>query len=865
MENNNRGSEWSKWDLHIHTAASYDYKDKSISDKCFVDILAENNIAAIAITDHHFIDVKKIKEIQRFSKEKNITVFPGIEFLSDARGKEPIHFIGIFSEKSDIDYIWKQIESKTNICKIQRDGKKANEVYCDLIDTAKLIHELGGIVTIHAGSKTNTIDNITNALPHCEAQKNDIAECVDIFEVGKEADVEDYKKYVIPSLKNDIGKIMPIIICSDNHNINAYGAKQNCWIKADLTFEGLKQILYEPDERVKIQLNTPDEKRGYQVIDSILLNDDKFWKGNIYLNENLNTIIGGRSTGKSTLMKIIAKKIDEKIEIDDEKGFIQSHLKGVAIKWKDGEETDSRDIQFFAQSFMHDIAKDTKKTDKTIKDIISNEEENKFLVEYNDKNNELKKKISKSIFDVFQIQSDINITQTQLKEKGDKKGVETEIDRLNSKIQDLNKDSEITEEEIKIHQASLQNIAEWEKHIREADNDMQLIAKMKTTEIINNSYLDEYGFDDLSFSNNAENFHSDFENFVIKTNKEWGDILVKIENNTLSETKIFKTKIEQEKQTELFNKGLKYYNDNKELKDIQTKLKEESDKLLDINKLIERLDLLNTRKNKAIELIMSTHNSYNLSAQNLVRQLTIEHDEVKIAAKKRCNVEQLKEFLELRLNQRGTERQSFIDNFVNQYESNLANVCGEFLSKALNYEIDYKNGYANENVVNELLNTNWFNISFELTYQNDEFSDMSEGKQAFVILKLLLEFSSKECPILIDQPEDSLDNRAIYNELVQYLRMKKTQRQIILVTHNPNVVVSADSENVIVANQNGKNSLNEDNFKFQYVNGSLENTRAKDNENNIILESQGIREHVCEILEGGKEAFENREKKYGFK
>lgn len=865
MENNNRGSEWSKWDLHIHTAASYDYKDKSISDKCFVDILAENNIAAIAITDHHFIDVKKIKEIQRFSKEKNITVFPGIEFLSDARGKEPIHFIGIFSEKSDIDYIWKQIESKTNICKIQRDGKKANEVYCDLIDTAKLIHELGGIVTIHAGSKTNTIDNITNALPHCEAQKNDIAECVDIFEVGKEADVEDYKKYVIPSLKNDIGKIMPIIICSYNHNINAYGAKQNCWIKADLTFEGLKQILYEPDERVKIQLNTPDEKRGYQVIDSILLNDDKFWKGNIYLNENLNTIIGGRSTGKSTLMKIIAKKIDEKIEIDDEKGFIQSHLKGVAIKWKDGEETDSRDIQFFAQSFMHDIAKDTKKTDKTIKDIISNEEENKFLVEYNDKNNELKKKISKSIFDVFQIQSDINITQTQLKEKGDKKGVETEIDRLNSKIQDLNKDSEITEEEIKIHQASLQNIAEWEKHIREADNDMQLIAKMKTTEIINNSYLDEYGFDDLSFSNNAENFHSDFENFVIKTNKEWGDILVKIENNTLSETKIFKTKIEQEKQTELFNKGLKYYNDNKELKDIQTKLKEESDKLLDINKLIERLDLLNTRKNKAIELIMSTHNSYNLSAQNLVRQLTIEHDEVKIAAKKRCNVEQLKEFLELRLNQRGTERQSFIDNFVNQYESNLANVCGEFLSKALNYEIDYKNGYANENVVNELLNTNWFNISFELTYQNDEFSDMSEGKQAFVILKLLLEFSTKECPILIDQPEDSLDNRAIYNELVQYLRMKKTQRQIILVTHNPNVVVSADSENVIVANQNGKNSLNEDNFKFQYVNGSLENTRAKDNENNIILESQGIREHVCEILEGGKEAFENREKKYGFK
>ena len=927
MENINRGSEWRKWDLHTHTKGTNkndQFKSLDFDSFCVTMFkrAIEKDIKAIGITDYFSIDnYKKVINFQQNistcdsfnEKEKNtiaeIFILPNVELrmlpVTDRKKLVNIHFIfnPDFISNLDNDFFCalKCAGGEKNYL-MNRDGITSygksfdtslcnDDAYKKGIENFIVSHEnLKELLLNNKILRENTIVVVSNSnvdgasalQKHYDMFENEngsldgvrkaIYQISDCIFSSNEKDAKFFagkvSNYPADIIKQKCGSLKPCIHGSDAHDedklFNPDGNRY-CWIKADLTFSGLKQILYEPDERVKIQQNIPDEKRGYQVIDSILLNDDKFWTGKIYLNENLNTIIGGRSTGKSTLMKVIAKKIDEKIEIDDEKGFIQSHLKGVAIKWKDGEETDSRDIQFFAQSFMHDIAKDTKETDKTIKDIISNEEENKFLVEYNDKNNELKKKISKSIFDVFQIQSDINITQTQLKEKGDKKGVETEIDRLNSKIQDLNKDSEITEEEIKIHQASLQNIAEWEKHIREADNDMQLIAKMKTTEIINNSYLDEYGFDDLSFSNNAENFHSDFENFVIKTNKEWGDILVKIENNTLSETKIFKTKIEQEKQTELFNKGLKYYNDNKELKDIQTKLKEESDKLLDINKLIERLDLLNTRKNKAIELIMSTHNSYNLSAQNLVRQLTIEHDEVKIAAKKRCNVEQLKEFLELRLNQRGTERQSFIDNFVNQYESNLANVCGEFLSKALNYEIDYKNGYANENVVNELLNTNWFNISFELTYQNDEFSDMSEGKQAFVILKLLLEFSTKECPILIDQPEDSLDNRAIYNELVQYLRMKKTQRQIILVTHNPNVVVSADSENVIVANQNGKNSLNEDNFKFQYVNGSLENTRAKDNENNIILKSQGIREHVCEILEGGKEAFENREKKYGFK
>lgn len=85
---------------------------------------------------------------------------------------------------------------------------------------------------------------------------------------------------------------------------------------------------------------------------------------------------------------------------------------------------------------------------------------------------------------------------------------------------------------------------------------------------------------------------------------------------------------------------------------------------------------------------------------------------------------------------------------------------------------------------------------------------MSEGKTAFVILRLLLDFSTNEYPILIDQPEDDLDNRAIFGDLVTYLREKKIKRQIILVTHNPNIVVGGDAEEIIVANQQGIGSKN---------------------------------------------------------
>lgn len=99
---------------------------------------------------------------------------------------------------------------------------------------------------------------------------------------------------------------------------------------------------------------------------------------------------------------------------------------------------------------------------------------------------------------------------------------------------------------------------------------------------------------------------------------------------------------------------------------------------------------------------------------------------------------------------------------------------------------------------------------------------------------------------------------------MEYIKAKKKDRQIVLVTHNSNVVVSADAENVIVANQEGSNSHNYGKYKFQYINGALERTKKCNPAEAIILESQGIREHVCDILEGGKVAFEKREQKYGF-
>ncbi len=94
--------------------------------------------------------------------------------------------------------------------------------------------------------------------------------------------------------------------------------------------------------------------------------------------------------------------------------------------------------------------------------------------------------------------------------------------------------------------------------------------------------------------------------------------------------------------------------------------------------------------------------------------------------------------------------------------------------------------------------------------------------------------------IIYDQPEDDLDNSFITSELISIFKTIKQYRQIIIVSHNANLVVNSDSEQIIIAQ-------NEDGL-LKYISGSLEDPH--------------INKAVCQILEGGKFAFEKRERKY---
>ncbi len=509
-----RGSEWRKWDLHFHTPSSYDYKDKSITDEKIIEELKANKIGVVAVTDHHFIDIERIKKLRELAGE-DLTVLAGIELRSELGGSESIHFIGIFPENFDLNNIWTTLQGKfTNLLK-HVSNRNDDKIYFDLKEVAQVIHkDLGGIVSIHAGAKSNTIENITNSLSYKQTLKADILKDIDICEIGKIEDQESYKTIVFPKIRQE----KPVIICSDNHDIKQYSFKANCWIKTDPTFEGLKQIIREPEDRVyigeippKIDLVKKNKTKYLNKISiksdtNISKNNDIWFDNEVEFNNNLIAIIGNKGKGKSALAEIIGllgnSKNFEYFSFLNKNKFKKNRLANnyiAEIQWMDDSSSfrnlmdepnlqELERVKCIPQSYLDllctslneefqneidnvvfshiDYAE--KKDYKNLKDIIvyktsyidkqidDNRKEirdiNKIIIDYEDK---LKSDYSKNLenklnLTIEEIRSHCSIKPEKIKKPDEKELIKEEQKKLYDNLSKLNKETKLIEEQIEI-------------------------------------------------------------------------------------------------------------------------------------------------------------------------------------------------------------------------------------------------------------------------------------------------------------------------------------------------------------------------------------------------------------------------------
>jgi len=154
-----------------------------------------------------------------------------------------------------------------------------------------------------------------------------------------------------------------------------------------------------------------------------------------------------------------------------------------------------------------------------------------------------------------------------------------------------------------------------------------------------------------------------------------------------------------------------------------------------------------------------------------------------------------------------------------------------------------KQGKSPVDFYDYLFGFDYLQTKYDLMVDGKDLSELSPGERGGLLLIFYLMLDRRDIPLVIDQPEDNLDNKSVYEILVTFLKKAKKRRQIIMVTHNPNLAVVADAEQIIHVSIDKKNKNS-----FDFFSGAIENPE--------------INGRVVDILEGTLPAFDNRKLKY---
>jgi DNA repair exonuclease SbcCD ATPase subunit len=162
--------------------------------------------------------------------------------------------------------------------------------------------------------------------------------------------------------------------------------------------------------------------------------------------------------------------------------------------------------------------------------------------------------------------------------------------------------------------------------------------------------------------------------------------------------------------------------------------------------------------------------------------------------------------------------------------------------RAVTIESQLKRGRTKLELYDFLYGLNYLQPHYTLKLGQKPLQLLSPGERGLLLLVFYLLVDRDTAPLIIDQPEENLDNQTIFELLVPCIKAAKLRRQVIVVTHNPNLAVVCDAEQIIVAKMDTVDS------RVTYVGGSIENPT--------------VNAEIVKILEGTMPAFTNRDGKY---
>jgi ABC-type lipoprotein export system ATPase subunit len=951
-----RGSLWHRWDLHVHTPSSFDYADKSITDQQIVDCLVQAGLRAVAITDHHTIDVPRIAKLQELGADK-LTVFPGIE-LRDDHGAKPIHYICIFPESCNLDELWTTLQGQLELTPSGIAKKGGNErVYVPIENGARVARRLGGVVSIHAGAKSNSIEGISNKEQFQERIKYDITQdYVDFMEIGQLKDIDRHYKTIFPAT----GIKKPLVLCSDNHKVTEYSAKAPLWFRADPTFRGLLMVLREPRERVYIGDRPPElvrvEQNRTKYIKSVSFqrrssapSTEQWFSGKIDFNSGLVAIVGNKGSGKSALSDMLgllgATKNGHAFSFLSNERFrhpanpLAQHF-DATIEWESGDTTtkcladtikpeEVERLKYLPQDHVENVCNELaglgeEGFEQELKAVIFShvpEAERLGHSTLDDLVRFQTDEKQKRIDSLLKQLRDLSRSRALLEAQADPTVRKELIEKINRRKLELEAHDKAKPDaapdpstagsapaqdaallkELNAAEGSktalIAEIAEYAEALRVAER-RNAVANRLLEKIDNfekefdvfkaslKEYAEELGLtpDELVSLTITRNKPQGIRDSAAKASKAAKDALdMSGPHGLRKQLEAIEAKI-VELQTQLDAPNRDYQAYLKSLGEWQAKRAAIEGNAADVESLKglehslaaldEIPDKIAVLRDQQVDLALQIH-AEKIAQATVYRKLygsvqgfidshvLAEKLELEFRAEL-TSVDFAGRLLSaLALNRKGSfmgvdEGRAKAESFVqatNWEEKGSVNAFLVAVDEALHTDqregqggpVQLKDqlvkGRKPEEVFDTLYGLEYIRPRYVLRWEGKDLSKLSPGERGTLLLVFYLLIDKSDLPLIIDQPEGNLDNYTVAKVLVECIKEARKRRQVFIVTHNPNLAVVCDADQIVHAKMDKTN-----NNTIAYTTGSLENPN--------------MREYVTDVLEGTLLAFHARGEKY---
>lgn len=873
-------------DIHFHTDDSFDAFNNEPFDidtliRALKDTDSNYNVKLLCKTDHNILNFSKYLEMAKKFDNEGITLLPGIEISASGN----IHWIFIFDDTvvcegipENSDYFGQTLDNKINEYfgydtsdgerSILEQAKNAQSVSHEIKGFIKILHELNiPYIAIPHLNKTNgwyerlkkdssqlnvveeylnsnivngfesknQDDFITLAIQQTESVIKDLKheyeklessqteEDKEQFRVNIEKRITHLKKLI--SLNNSIKNGDAALIygsdfhCRKGETIESYREyKKNLFfIKAFPTFEGLRISLLDQYSRIfTLERKLKYSKDSIQCIDHVVL-EQSGEETIIPFGDGLNSIIGARGTGKSYLLSLLAGKVEKytgsAIAADiklsnicfsngEEKKFLSPADYDILTQRGSGSSEQSEnsiygllaDAPFKMSSYIEEIKKLDPKPTRNLKIQNLINQINLLIDSYIEINSLRESAVNLSFF---------NIYNKYYSDKSD-----------NIKLSDLFSGAEQSAETEKTQID--ETVSQLNMIQSNAETLLEALTKVES----------QKNFSQIGISFNDEK-----------------ELLLRLRDEKLVLIIDF-----YKRKRQIINRILKILNL------ILVSIRQDSSNVE--NTLTENVCNLNDFITSACAVLRKTKKVctevYDQSHQDIIDEeifrINVGQQTYEIKTISRLNLYNLSH----------DEFEKLLLAYKIEYKPDIFNNCFkyEFWGKDFIDKIYVKLDHRRRDYHLEMpkLEKELF-LNFDGSFKN--WASLSPGQRADKLLDIVLNGDSGKI-LLIDQPEDDLDNETIYKTITKKIRDLKLRRQIIVVTHNANIAITGDSDKLIVC-QNDNEHFNcycdgvesKELYSYKSINSNLDNRK-------ILL-------IAAEILDGGKEAIRKRVRKIGYK